>query len=60
MAWVVVLPRVLTRALARRELRPRPCRYCGEPVALRASTAAGHRGFCSREHAVLDQEETPF
>jgi len=55
-----VLPFVLVRALAHREVRPRPCRYCGTPVTLRGSTAAGHRGFCSREHAALEQEETPF
>ena len=51
-----------------REDRPRLCAYgaephqdseprCQETITLRASTAAGHRGFCSYRHAFMAQEE---
>ena len=57
----------LSRLWVTRNDRLRPCAYgrlplhsgirCDEQITLRASEAAGHRGFCSHDHAALDEEE---
>lgn len=56
--------RWISERIESREVRERRCALiapdngdpqCGVIITLRASSEAGHRGFCSPEHAAQDQ-----
>jgi hypothetical protein len=61
----------ISKLFGAREVRLRPCglnqkygkatgEQCDIEITLQASAAAGHRGFCSHEHALQDQIDAPM